>query len=763
MVLGFDLKSQSISNFGISSFTQVNDAIVSSNGQYILSSGVFTDSCNLSCGPSGNQNVKLTTNSSTGSRYISIDSINGVHVNAYQIDCGNPTLRNSINSGYLLSVLMGSQSCHIRNNLDTLSNIGTSTGNKRITLIQLDSTLSQTSLRNITTNGTNILGLVDVLWDGMNNYILIRHNGNVLVPKSNGTLKTISANTISYSLIKLDTSGFYQHVTTLKGASSNSVINVRDVSLNRSNGRIFFGGNMKNGATLTSSGSSTGFPNNSNTSGFTISLSSNFSNPVLGFYTQNGASFSVDRVDFQDSLSLILLNHVNAQNLPSGYPGTTITGTGQKVLALKNASTSQCIGIIPWSTFYAYSNLKVAKSEVILSGYLSSSNVCNNCYSNSYKVHSYERLSNTNPFSTSNGNSGAFCHEYPDPVNISVDDNWMLTYGKEDGTTSTYCGYVYTNGVNYTSPSCWQTNQFSNSWNGFIRVNPLFIDTTIQSCTPIVFFNNVCSTTGTYFINGYRLNYTRLPSIDSTQFTFSFYDGSTLQPVYNLNTALCNGSNLILRSDYGSGANWFRNNQLFTSNSQNCTTSVGGIYRVEYANIYGCISSSANLTVITKNNNLSAISGPTNVYSDSIYSYSVNSSGSNVFWNSALGSILTANNINNIQIEWPTGNYFDTIQVSSFDGNCSWQRHHIVNVAQNDIGINEVSSRLVISPNPTGSYVSINRLNSVVVYNVYDITGQKVAEGKTEGHIDLTNLPAGHYKLLLYSKEGSSTHTIQKL
>lgn len=79
-----------------------------------------------------------------------------------------------------------------------------------------------------------------------------------------------------------------------------------------------------------------------------------------------------------------------------------------------------------------------------------------------------------------------------------------------------------------------------------------------------------------------------------------------------------------------------------------------------------------------------------------------------------------------------------------------------------NVGIEESAKGLTVSPNPTSGFVSVN-LNSAAEYNVYNMTGQKVAEGKTEGKIDLTNFPSGTYQLILNTEEGISTHTIQKL
>lgn len=79
-----------------------------------------------------------------------------------------------------------------------------------------------------------------------------------------------------------------------------------------------------------------------------------------------------------------------------------------------------------------------------------------------------------------------------------------------------------------------------------------------------------------------------------------------------------------------------------------------------------------------------------------------------------------------------------------------------------NVGIEESVKELTVSPNPTSGLISIN-LTRTTMYNVYNMTGQRVAEGKTDGQIDLTHLPSGSYQLLLYTPEGNRTISIQKL
>ena len=79
-----------------------------------------------------------------------------------------------------------------------------------------------------------------------------------------------------------------------------------------------------------------------------------------------------------------------------------------------------------------------------------------------------------------------------------------------------------------------------------------------------------------------------------------------------------------------------------------------------------------------------------------------------------------------------------------------------------NIGVNEVVKGIVISPNPTSGILNIV-LTSLSEYKVFNVNGQSVAEGKTEGQIDITNLPAGSYQLIITNEDGRSTNTIQKI
>ena len=79
-----------------------------------------------------------------------------------------------------------------------------------------------------------------------------------------------------------------------------------------------------------------------------------------------------------------------------------------------------------------------------------------------------------------------------------------------------------------------------------------------------------------------------------------------------------------------------------------------------------------------------------------------------------------------------------------------------------NVSVEEIVSDLRVLPNPSYGNVYIS-LNSVANYKVYKLTGKLVAEGKTKGKIDLTNLPAGTYTLLIDSEEEIRIQTIQKL
>ena len=65
-----------------------------------------------------------------------------------------------------------------------------------------------------------------------------------------------------------------------------------------------------------------------------------------------------------------------------------------------------------------------------------------------------------------------------------------------------------------------------------------------------------------------------------------------------------------------------------------------------------------------------------------------------------------------------------------------------------NIGIGEVLTDVVVSPNPTSGILNI-LLTSLSEYEVFNINGQRVAQGKTEGQIDITKLPAGSYQIII--------------
>ena len=79
-----------------------------------------------------------------------------------------------------------------------------------------------------------------------------------------------------------------------------------------------------------------------------------------------------------------------------------------------------------------------------------------------------------------------------------------------------------------------------------------------------------------------------------------------------------------------------------------------------------------------------------------------------------------------------------------------------------NVGIDEDEATITIAPNPTSGILTIG-LNSAAEYKVYNVNGQVVAKGKTDGQIDLTNLPSGSYQLILDSEDGSTVHSIQKI
>jgi hypothetical protein len=99
------------------------------------------------------------------------------------------------------------------------------------------------------------------------------------------------------------------------------------------------------------------------------------------------------------------------------------------------------------------------------------------------------------------------------------------------------------------------------------------------------------------------------------------------------------------------------------------------------------------------------------------------------------------------------------IEITSLNGDASWDD---ISLSTGFVGIVENDKTISIAPNPTSGLLKIG-MNNTAEYYVFNMIGQKVAEGKTEGQIDLTNLPSGTYQLILNTEEGISTHKIQKL
>jgi hypothetical protein len=81
---------------------------------------------------------------------------------------------------------------------------------------------------------------------------------------------------------------------------------------------------------------------------------------------------------------------------------------------------------------------------------------------------------------------------------------------------------------------------------------------------------------------------------------------------------------------------------------------------------------------------------------------------------------------------------------------------------ENNIGLEEFHESIVVSPNPTSGALSIN-LTSAADYTLYNVAGQAVAQGKTDGILDITPLPAGSYQLVLTTEGRTSKHSVQKL
>jgi hypothetical protein len=87
---------------------------------------------------------------------------------------------------------------------------------------------------------------------------------------------------------------------------------------------------------------------------------------------------------------------------------------------------------------------------------------------------------------------------------------------------------------------------------------------------------------------------------------------------------------------------------------------------------------------------------------------------------------------------------------------------HDLYASVDNIGITEVVKDIVVAPNPTSGLLKIV-LTSSAEYEVFNINGQRIIRGVTEGQIDITNLPTGSYQLIITNEDGRSVHTIQKI
>ena len=83
-------------------------------------------------------------------------------------------------------------------------------------------------------------------------------------------------------------------------------------------------------------------------------------------------------------------------------------------------------------------------------------------------------------------------------------------------------------------------------------------------------------------------------------------------------------------------------------------------------------------------------------------------------------------------------------------------------VTQAVVGIEEQSRQIKISPNPTSGILEIDVPYSVD-FEVINMNGQIVKEGKTEGVIDIGKLPAGTYTVIISTENRYSNHIVQKL
>ena len=179
-------------------------------------------------------------------------------------------------------------------------------------------------------------------------------------------------------------------------------------------------------------------------------------------------------------------------------------------------------------------------------------------------------------------------------------------------------------------------------------------------------------------------------------------------------------------------------------------------------NSSGCstTSSSTSVTVLAPVINTSIIGQSTGVTPLNQYTYLVSNDTAITFsWQANNGAIIAGQGTNSVDVIWNQASS-GKLTINRSNGFCS--ATDTLNIITT-FNFSEISNKFNIYPNPTKGLIIIENSNNIIAFKLTDSSGKEVLISKTEGQIDISNLPTGSYQLILSTKEGTTTHAIQKI
>ena len=230
-------------------------------------------------------------------------------------------------------------------------------------------------------------------------------------------------------------------------------------------------------------------------------------------------------------------------------------------------------------------------------------------------------------------------------------------------------------------------------------------------------------------------------------------------------TTFCQGDSVVLSTSSiaGNTYQWKLNSNNIIGATGNSFTALGsGNYAVEVTNSSGCstTSSSTSVTVLAPVINTSIIGQSTGVTPLNQYTYLVSNDTAITFsWQANNGAIIAGQGTNSVDVIWNQASS-GKLTINRSNGFCS--ATDTLNIITT-FNFSEISNKFNIYPNPTKGLIIIENSNNIIAFKLTDSSGKEVLISKTEGQIDISNLPTGSYQLILSTKEGTTTHAIQKI